>query len=126
MKQCERVSNALDFSMLNWMVYFRGHSKDFDEWEEMGNRGWGWKDVLPFFKKAEKWTGPNPNHTYGTGGRFSVMPNPYINQVMYPMFDTLEGISLSYVDLSFCGISDRLRRHPRSSSSGNSDSQCQR
>ena len=83
MKQCERVSNALDFSMLNWMVYFRGHSKDFDEWEGLGNRGWGWKDVQPFFKKAEKWTGPNPNHTYGTGGRFSVMPNPYINQVMY-------------------------------------------
>ena len=32
-------------SVLNGMVYFRGHSKDFDEWEELGNPGWGWKDV---------------------------------------------------------------------------------
>ena len=32
--------------MLNWMLYFRGHSDDYDEWERLGNPGWGWKDVL--------------------------------------------------------------------------------
>ena len=32
-----------NFSMLNWMLYFRGHSLDYDECEELGNPGWGWE-----------------------------------------------------------------------------------
>ncbi len=40
-------------SSINAMVYIRGHSGDFDDWEAMGNPGWGWKDVLPYFKKSE-------------------------------------------------------------------------
>ena len=69
--------------MLNWMIYFRGHSKDYDEWEELGNPGWGWNDVQPFFKSSEKWSGPNPNDTYGTNGRFHIEPNPYIYKVLH-------------------------------------------
>lgn len=37
----------------NGMVYLRGNDRDFDEWEEMGNKDWGWKKVLPYFKKSE-------------------------------------------------------------------------
>ena len=59
------------------MVYFRGHSKDFDEWEELGNPGWGWKDVKQFFKSAERWTGPNSDETYGRDGHLNIRPNPY-------------------------------------------------
>lgn len=40
-------------SSINAMVYIRGHRTDFDDWKEMGNPGWGWDDVLPYFKKAE-------------------------------------------------------------------------
>ncbi len=40
-------------SSINAMVYIRGHQGDFDDWEAMGNTGWGWNDVLPYFKKAE-------------------------------------------------------------------------
>ena len=35
------------------MVYIRGQPGDFDDWEAAGNPGWGWKDVLPYFQKAE-------------------------------------------------------------------------
>lgn len=40
-------------SSINAMVYIRGQQTDFDDWEMMGNSGWGWSDVLPYFKKSE-------------------------------------------------------------------------
>ncbi len=40
-------------SSINGMVYIRGHSSDYDRWSQLGLTGWGWGDVLPYFKKAE-------------------------------------------------------------------------
>jgi choline dehydrogenase-like flavoprotein len=40
-------------SSINYMIYIRGHARDYDDWRDAGNAGWGWSDVLPFFKKAE-------------------------------------------------------------------------
>ena len=40
-------------SSINAMVYIRGQKEDFERWEAMGNPGWGWNDVLPYFKKSE-------------------------------------------------------------------------
>ena len=40
-------------SSINGMVYVRGHAKDFDSWEEMGAKGWGFRHVLPYFKRQE-------------------------------------------------------------------------
>ena len=40
-------------SSINAMVYIRGQAQDFDGWKDMGNPGWGWDDVLPYFRKAE-------------------------------------------------------------------------
>jgi choline dehydrogenase len=40
-------------SSINGMVYVRGHAKDYDAWEEMGARGWGFRHVLPYFKRME-------------------------------------------------------------------------
>ncbi|MEO6607911.1 MAG: choline dehydrogenase [Aestuariivirga sp.] len=42
-------------SSVNGMVYMRGHPSDFDHWAQLGNRGWSYADVLPYFKRAENW-----------------------------------------------------------------------
>jgi choline dehydrogenase len=44
-------------SSINGMVYIRGHRNDFDSWRDLGNSGWGYEDVLPYFKKMEHWEG---------------------------------------------------------------------
>ena len=38
---------------INAMVYVRGQPRDFDDWKGLGNDGWGWDDVLPYFRKSE-------------------------------------------------------------------------
>jgi len=40
-------------SAINAMVYIRGHAQDYDDWAASGCAGWGWSDVVPFFRKAE-------------------------------------------------------------------------
>ena len=40
-------------SAINGMVYIRGHARDYDQWRQMGLTGWGYADVLPYFKRAE-------------------------------------------------------------------------
>jgi choline dehydrogenase len=44
-------------SSINGLIYIRGQPEDYDHWQQLGNRGWGWDDVLPYFKKAERWEG---------------------------------------------------------------------
>jgi len=41
-------------SSLNGLLYVRGQPQDYDRWRQMGNKGWGWDDVLPLFKRAER------------------------------------------------------------------------
>lgn len=41
-------------SSLNGLLYVRGQPQDYERWRQMGNIGWGWDDVLPLFKRAEK------------------------------------------------------------------------
>ncbi|GAA6207984.1 choline dehydrogenase [Cognatishimia sp. WU-CL00825] len=49
-------------SSINGMVYVRGHAGDYDHWQESGANGWGYSDVLPYFKRMENW------HAGGQGG----------------------------------------------------------
>jgi choline dehydrogenase len=41
-------------SSINGMIYMRGQARDYDLWKQMGNPGWGWDDVLPYFKRSER------------------------------------------------------------------------
>jgi choline dehydrogenase len=58
-------------SSINAMVYIRGQAADFDEWEALGNPGWGWRDVLPYYKRIEDHVhGASEEH--GAGGPLHV------------------------------------------------------
>lgn len=47
-------------SVINGMVYDRGSAADYDAWEALGNKGWGWKGMEPFFKKGTTFQAPSP------------------------------------------------------------------
>ncbi|CFX33139.1 Alcohol dehydrogenase [acceptor] [Candidatus Filomicrobium marinum] len=58
-------------SSLNGLLYVRGQKEDYDGWRQMGNVGWGWDDVLPYFKRAEdQERGEDDFH--GVGGPLAV------------------------------------------------------
>ena len=62
-------------SSINGMVYIRGHRSDFDDWQALGNQGWSYADVLPYFRKSEM------NHRgtcayHGADGELYVGKNP--------------------------------------------------
>ena len=40
-------------SSINGLIFIRGQKEDYDHWASLGNAGWSWDDVLPYFKKAE-------------------------------------------------------------------------
>ena len=53
------------------MLYLRGQARDYDMWRQAGNTGWGWDDVLPYFKKSEDHF-DGQTHMHGTGGEWKV------------------------------------------------------
>ncbi|MEP3225748.1 MAG: choline dehydrogenase [Parasphingorhabdus sp.] len=78
---CPRGKGLGGTSSINGMVYVRGHSCDFEEWEESGAEGWNYAHCLPYFQKAETWQygadayrgGDGP---LGVGGGNNMTGNP--------------------------------------------------
>ncbi|HEX5378538.1 MAG TPA: choline dehydrogenase [Phenylobacterium sp.] len=54
-------------SSINGMVYIRGHARDYDQWRQMGLEGWSYRDVLPYFKRAESLEGGGDAWHGGSG-----------------------------------------------------------
>jgi choline dehydrogenase-like flavoprotein len=60
-------------SSINAMIYMRGQAGDYDHWRQLGLSGWGWDDVLPYFKKHEDhFLGETDKH--GAGGELRIEP----------------------------------------------------
>ncbi|MGA1612334.1 MAG: choline dehydrogenase [Rhodobacteraceae bacterium] len=59
---CPRGKVIGGSSSINGMIYVRGHARDFDHWRDQGADGWGYADVLPYYKRMEDW------HDGGHGG----------------------------------------------------------
>ena len=63
-------------SSINAMIYMRGQREDWDYWASLGNRGWGWDDVLPIFKSLEDYAYGEADG-YGVGGELRI-ENPRV------------------------------------------------
>ncbi|MDH3375834.1 MAG: choline dehydrogenase [Gammaproteobacteria bacterium] len=64
---CPRGKALGGSSAINGMVYVRGHACDFDEWESSGAEGWGYRNCLPYFKRAETWMNKEDEYRGGNG-----------------------------------------------------------
>jgi choline dehydrogenase-like flavoprotein len=58
-------------SSINGMIYMRGQARDYDQWRQLGNVGWAWDDVLPFFKRSEDQV-RGADDMHGAGGELRV------------------------------------------------------
>jgi choline dehydrogenase len=67
-------------SSINGLLYVRGQAEDYDHWRQLGNAGWAYQDVLPYFKRSERRIGPGDDALRGRDGGLTVCdiahPNP--------------------------------------------------
>jgi choline dehydrogenase len=67
-------------SSINAMAYSRGNHQDYDHWSTLGNSGWSYEEVLPYFKKSEDFAG-GANRFHGEGGPLKVNYSPNLSLV---------------------------------------------
>jgi choline dehydrogenase len=73
-------------SSINAMVYIRGNAADYDHWNQLGNAGWSYESVLPYFKKAEDFEGEGDEEYHGKGGPLSVKKSDRANDELLDVF----------------------------------------
>lgn len=90
-------------SALNGLLYVRGQAEDYERWNQLGNSGWGWQDVLPYFKRSED-NERGEDALHGVGGPLAVSDPRYTHpicdawikaaeQAGYPLNDDINGPS---------------------------------
>ena len=82
-------------SSINGLIYIRGQPEDFDHWAQLGNRGWGWEDVLPYFKRAENWQG-EASELHGNGGFLTTSPMSERPSACQLIIEAAQEIGLEY------------------------------
>jgi choline dehydrogenase-like flavoprotein len=76
----------------NAMIYIRGHKADYDNWAALGNEGWSYEDVLPYFKKSQhREAGADDYHAQGGPLNVAPLADPgSINEIFFKACDQLQ------------------------------------
>jgi choline dehydrogenase len=84
-------------SSINGMLYIRGQHQDYDMWRQLGCTGWGWDDVLPYFRRAQD-REAGENEWHGVGGPLSVIDSRDRTPICYAVRDAAEEMGIPKVD----------------------------
>ena len=79
-------------ALINGMVYFRGHPRDYDDWSNAGATGWSYREVLPYFRKSEDNENFAPSVFHGRGGPMRIRTITRPNRLNFAFFAALEGL----------------------------------
>lgn len=82
-------------SVLNLMMYVRGNRSDYDRWQAMGNPGWGYDDVLPYFRRSEGNTAFADDYQ-GTDGPMGVVNSPHRRPLCERFLQAAQSIGIPY------------------------------
>ncbi|AOI94111.1 choline dehydrogenase [Burkholderia pseudomultivorans] len=85
-------------SSINGMVYNRCQPQDYDAWAELGNPGWGFKDVLPYFRRSERRLGAGDNDFRGRSGPVTVSNPDYPNPLSARFIAAAEAQGIPFTD----------------------------
>uniref|UniRef100_A0A8D8Z3B6 Glucose dehydrogenase [FAD, quinone] n=1 Tax=Cacopsylla melanoneura TaxID=428564 RepID=A0A8D8Z3B6_9HEMI len=87
-------------SVINNNIYTRGNPNDFDRWLEAGNEGWGYADVLPYFKKSEDIDVPELKRSefHGVGGYLNVDYSPFKSKLLDAFLESAPEVGLNLTD----------------------------
>jgi choline dehydrogenase len=82
-------------SSINAMVYMRGQAADYDHWRQLGNAGWSYADVLPYFRKAEH-NERLHDEFHGSDGPLNVAERPYTNPLSHVFVEAAQQAGLPF------------------------------
>lgn len=76
-------------SVINYLLYHRGHQDDYNLWAKLGNSGWAFDDVLPYFRKSERVGIEELKNSKfrGTKGYLDVQHAPYTTELLKGFFE---------------------------------------
>jgi choline dehydrogenase len=84
-------------SSINGMVYIRGHSSDYDRWAQLGLTGWGWADVLPYFRRSED-SERGADDFHGKGGPLHTEKRALPNDLISVFLDAAQQAGIPHTD----------------------------
>ena len=111
-------------SSINWLMYVRGNRYDYDQWQALGNNGWSYAGVLPYFKKTENYEHGSSDYR-GRGGPINVIETPSSNPLTKAFIEAAVELGWSRNDdyngatqEGFGLLQSTIREGKRSSTSG--------